>query len=62
MSWYSVIGNRYTVNGDWRLAAGIFFNALTGLLLENKATQAKAWAKLSWPFGPLAPTPPITEY
>jgi hypothetical protein len=29
MSWYSVIDNRYTVNGDWRLAAGIFSNAIT---------------------------------
>ena len=62
MSWYSVIGNRYTVNVDWRLVAGIFSNARTGLLLENKATQAKAWPKFSRPFGPLAPKPPITEY
>jgi hypothetical protein len=27
-------------------------DALTGLAGKNNATQAKAWAKIPWPFGP----------
>ena len=47
MSWYSVIDNRYTVNGDWRLAAGIFSRCRfrTSVTLEVQYIGNTFWAE-----------------
>jgi hypothetical protein len=34
------------------MIAPAWSDALTGLAGKNNATQAKAWAKFPWPFGP----------
>src|ERR1700746_1678127 len=55
----AVIAALYKV---WKLIGTHHSLALTGLARKNNATQAKAWAEFSRPFGPKPPSNPTGSW